>query len=1659
MEDHRRKGVFAMRATRKGLQRLLAVTMSLSLTMGLLPATALARDRADLELTVGETGTLTGQIGDGGHTWVVTQGEGVVELEENGAEALLTALETGEATLVHTYELLEPAAAEEASPEAPAAVEIPRDPIPGALLGEEMEEPVEPEPVEDTEPVEAGSPTAAGDPAELPPSEGETEPAEDRLPTEDPTPGESLGAVEAADPSEIVEPAEDAAPVEDTRPAEDETPVEVLVLQEAAPAEEAQAPAEPVAAPVLVPYTETFRVVVHAAVKAISGEGIQIEGQEGAFETLQEAIGAAGAGDTIRLFTDVTESVTLDKALTFDLNGRTWTGAGAPNLTSQDHTVTILGAGGTMAAAEGCRAVELADADLTLRDLTITKAEGTTTGGGVSASLSGTNAISCTNVTFRGNAGSDGGALYVTGSGSTSLAVTGCEFLDNDFSPSGSGVTGALYSQGTRTIDLRDSSFDGNTGCAALYIEGGIGKTSIENVSVRNTTLTGIYGAVTMRNKNSNAGNIEFSHVTVTGNSGPAAQGAGMFFERVAASQAFSGRISLEDCAVTENRGTLGGGIYVKDCQGLYLTNVTAAENRATEIGGGLYLYWVKETVLSGDSVIRGNRAGRCGGGIFGHASKSGAINSSSSFTLKVAPEVKIYSNSNDDVHSNLATQIAIGGAKVGSSTGSEQYPQQAQENAKIISISSTEPGDGLNGRVAEAGDGVKYTLTEVEGQVLMFDGPGVGQVSCYYIVGYGEEEYRPAVFYLDPTSSAGDHGADNERVYTTPKEALEAVKNYNATNADQVQRIYVCAPYAMNDAEVEQMAAINNGGIAWVRCRHNTGNMFTLAPGATATLNGAHIDGDHVPAGSAMLHVSNGQTLNIRGTTIIENGRNALGPEDGRKGGGIYVNGGRLNMLGGTIQKCEATDGGGIYAYGAEGANAGLTFTGGLLTRNIARGYDNAGGGGGLFATVIDVKMELPEGVDRDSAVCFLENEACMGGGVYLTDATQEGNGRYEIYNAHFIGNKSTRAPIGYFCGGGLYADTMTTVYMRNVFVTDNKTDSYSEGCAVASCPTGQLALYDIDGAFVAHNRSRGTDDGRSFDVGVIKAQVFNLPHSAYVSSWALGGGENHFTNEKGEPAPSAYYQYTQHVEEESGSGYFQIKANPSTETEAIARKNATVFFTGNSCTRYGSAIMTNGTLIIGAPTKALRVEKVWAGDDGAPRPDEILVQLQYEDAAGAWVSVSTETRSDARQVLNAGNGWAAVWSKLGEEQDWRAVEANVDGYETTVGEVQRSDAFAAIQADKYYVQTITNTRDEDKTYGSLTVEKTAQDLPEGEAYPFTIRLEGLGEDTQLLAYRVDGGPLQGLPVNGGRAALALSLCAGEQVELTGLPTGTAYTVAEAPGGYTTYVDGRPGREAAGTVTADSLHPAHTYHNVAQGELSITKTVTGAGDTTRAWTFQVALTAPEGLLLAESYPYTVGEEARTLTLESGRGTLTLTHGQTAVITGLPQGTGYTVTEGEADRDGYQTTTVYSDGERIIGGAADRVTVTNYLAGGTPTPPPTPTPSEEPTPSPIPTQRPDRPDREDRDEEPRPSPTPVPTPEVTDLPDGPVPQGPGPAGPDEPQVQPSLLPEDPMEELPDEEVPLAGVPDTGDNSLLWLLLAALSGAGLLILGRKRREEE
>ena len=117
-----------------------------------------------------------------------------------------------------------------------------------------------------------------------------------------------------------------------------------------------------------------------------------------------------------------------------------------------------------------------------------------------------------------------------------------------------------------------------------------------------------------------------------------------------------------------------------------------------------------------------------------------------------------------------------------------------------------------------------------------------------------------------------------------------------------------------------------------------------------------------------------------------------------------------------------------------------------------------------------------------------------------------------------------------------------------------------------------------------------------------------------------------------------------------------------------------------------------------------------------------------------------------------------------------------------------------------------------------------------------------------------------------------------------------------DVPDGYTVGYDWK---NNVGVVVVN------TYTGPVTGELSVKKTVSGDGaDKTKKFDFTLNLTDGSGQALPDSYSYTIqnedGSSAGTGSIGNG-GTFSLSHGQTLQVTGLPEGSKYSVTEAKSE--------------------------------------------------------------------------------------------------------------------------------------------------------------
>ncbi len=103
----------------------------------------------------------------------------------------------------------------------------------------------------------------------------------------------------------------------------------------------------------------------------------------------------------------------------------------------------------------------------------------------------------------------------------------------------------------------------------------------------------------------------------------------------------------------------------------------------------------------------------------------------------------------------------------------------------------------------------------------------------------------------------------------------------------------------------------------------------------------------------------------------------------------------------------------------------------------------------------------------------------------------------------------------------------------------------------------------------------------------------------------------------------------------------------------------------------------------------------------------------------------------------------------------------------------------------------------------------------------------------------------------------------------------------------------------------------SYQISEIENANITVSKTVAGAmGDKTKDFTFQLKMT---GNTLAE-LPYTKGEETGTLTVVDGVAEFTLSHGENIVLSEIPIGTTYEITEVDGASGGYTVESTNASG-------------------------------------------------------------------------------------------------------------------------------------------------
>ena len=239
--------------------------------------------------------------------------------------------------------------------------------------------------------------------------------------------------------------------------------------------------------------------------------------------------------------------------------------------------------------------------------------------------------------------------------------------------------------------------------------------------------------------------------------------------------------------------------------------------------------------------------------------------------------------------------------------------------------------------------------------------------------------------------------------------------------------------------------------------------------------------------------------------------------------------------------------------------------------------------------------------------------------------------------------------------------------------------------------------------------------------------------------------------------------------------------------------------------------------------------------------------------------------------------------------------------------------------------VASFTNTRNA----GSLIVEKVLDgNAPiADDSFEFTItlsRTDGVDVNKTYQALR-NGDEAETVTFTGGKATVTLA--GGETLEILDILSETAYTVEEVLPEYSDY-DLTDASGDTGVIPIDESAQATFTNERDVGTLTLRKSVEGnAGETDRYFTFTVFMRDRYGRNVNGSFPMD-GGAGENVIFTDGYATIRLADGDQVIISGILEGTYYSVTEEEADTEGYVTTSSNEAGVIAAGGTA-QVSFTN----------------------------------------------------------------------------------------------------------------------------------
>ena len=993
--------------------------------------------------------------------------------------------------------------------------------------------------------------------------------------------------------------------------------------------------------------------------------------------------------------------------------------------------------------------------------------------------------------------------------------------------------------------------------------------------------------------------NMTGGKITDSGNAG-ASWGAGVLV-------AGGGTFNMTGGEITENEGLYGGAIGISSSKANIGGQAKITNNKATS-GGGIAIYGTSKLTIGKGALISGNEAISYGGGIY-------ALNSESKeSTTIVDSSIIIGGADNVGAKAEISNNTASAGGAV---YGVAPCNVTIKENVIVSGNVSENGGKAIQGNGKFEGVKDNNQSSNVLLEDLTLDGADAPYMISKHVV-----------------INLNGHTI----TYTGNQALFQIVNGGSLTILDEATDEMPVADgetsregrIVSGEQDLDSLVSVLTGGELTIAggTLENKGGRAVLSEGGTVTMTGGHIKGSGVYDESGVSGLPGG------GILLKENGKfemtgGSIEGNQGKRGGGIYTNNSAVTITGDAKVSGNkaADDGGGICALG----KSVVTVSGNAeISSNIAYGktvqghgylnYEARYGGGGIFgdeSTTIILKENcvidsnkseatVPEtqrggGYNGGGGIFSLGTVQMDGGTVSNNEATDAGGGIYSAGKGKFkmsggtisgntakndeggglrvdgkggeitggkILNNTTNTTFDWG-GGGIFVNSGAELTIKNLLVTGNTAAGFGGG--VGGCSVGNVQVFDIQGAAIYGNAASGT--------GLTQRANKIDDHTM-----------------KTEPIWSKFQ-----------NGYQDY---------------------------YCAGVSTvHGKMLGGGDAN-------WIGSYYKESPGKADASKQF-DLNTEWGEV--EICGDSSQTAG---GWMALTARPSKLDKDVAEEAAIVEIR---GNTSATHGGGIMSNGKLILGDDPGSRSEK---GSLTISKVAEEdaFSDKDLFKFTITLKDKNDNELAGSYpfKIFLGDDETNVVRDGNLNFANGsatemLKVGQSLKIRDLLPGTKFTVTETGANvkYETTVNGEKGEKGEGSIKGNSGSTVTFTNKPYTGNLEISKTVVSEGELTEknktdSFGFIITLTKKNGEPLAGEYSYTksgaIADEEGYLKFDSGKAEITLKHRQKMTLSGIPEGTNYTVTE--EHREGYDPVNGTITGEIEKGLTASASITNNVVATG-----------------------------------------------------------------------------------------------------------------------------